>query len=874
MPPRTHRRRTAMALAVAFALLLAAGGCGQPNGAPPPGGPVVTPPPPGGAPPPPSPPTATRAWSDPGGWPGGALPQAGDVVTIPHGSRVLLDVDPPPLGGLMLHGDLVFDDRDLALTSDWIMVHGGLYVGSAAAPFAHRATITLAGAPTGSDVLGMDMGEKLLGVMGGVLALVGHVSGPSWTRLADDAPPGTTTLRVEDATGWEVGDRIVVTSTDFEAWSGPQGDPAARDAQVEERTVTGVDGDVLTIDAPLAYHHVGRSETIGGIVVDGRAEVARLDRRIVIQGDEASAVPGSDRFGFGGHVMAMGASRLYLHGVEFRRMGQRGLLGRYPVHWHLMGDAPAGNALVGSSVHGSFNRCVTIHGTNGLWIADTVAYDATGHCFFLEDGAETRNVLYRNLALMIRRPAPEHALLASDLHGLGPAGFWVTNPANDLVGNVAASSQGTGFWYALPTHPTGPSYDLFGGADVHPRRTPLGAFRGNVAHSNGSTGLHVDDGPTPDTSAIQVAPYRPRSVPADAGSAPVTAVFEDFVAFKHRRAGAWFRGDHTVLRGGALFDNAVGVTFASRASGADRVAFVGETSNVGTPRAWEATGEGGRALPRYWHPSYAIRGFELYDGDVWVRDARFAAFEPNAVRTASALAYLDFTAFPVSPRNAASGLTFAAGTNRVHHATRSPTTGEPADGYRSAVFRDDDGSVTGTAGAFVVPDDAFLLAAGCALRPAWNARVCPGTYASLTFDDVQGPGGLAPVTLRRADGPEHVLLGMPGAHRVFRTLLRPAYAYAATWSGTSDRLRVILQDVAPGDAMLVSLPWTGAAPYAYRDWWVDDRALLGAYPSPEALAAAPGAGYHFDGERLHLRLVVQSGRDYAQVELCRARGCP
>jgi hypothetical protein len=774
----------------------------------------------------------------------------------------------------MIHGDLVFDDRDLALTSAWIMIHGSLHVGSAAAPFVHRATITLTGAPTGTDVLDMGMGEKLIGVMGGVLALVGHAPGPSWTRLVDHAPPGSTTLQVEDATGWEVGDRIVVASTDFEAWSGPQGSPASRDAQVEARTIAAVDGDVLTIDAPLGYGHVGRSETIGGIVVDGRAEVARLDRRIVIQGDEASAVPGSDRFGFGGHVMAMGSSRLYLQGVELRRMGQQGIMGRYPVHWHLMGDAPEGNAMVGASVHGSFQRCVTIHGTNGVWIEDTVAYDATGHCYFIEDGAETGNVLYGNLALMIRRPAPEHALLASDLHGLGPAGFWVTNPANDLIGNVAASSQGTGFWYALPPHPTGPSNALFGGADVHPRRTPLGAFRGNVAHSNGSTGLHVDDGPTLDASAIEVAAYRPRAVPADAQSAPVTAVFEDFVAYKHRRAGAWFRGDHAVLRGGVLFDNAVGVTFASRASGAEGVAFVGETSNVGSPRSWEATGEGGRSLPRFWHPEFAIRGFEFYDGDVWVRDARFAAFEPNALRSASALAYLDFTAFPVSPRNAASGLVFASGTNRVHHASRAPEPGEPADGYRSAAFRDDDGSVTGTAGAYVVPDAPFMLAAGCTLRPAWNARVCPGPYASLTFDDVQGPGGLAPVTLTRTDGPEHVLLGMPGAQRVFRTLLRTEMAYAATWSGASDRMRVILQDVAPGDALLVSLPWAGDVPFAYRDWWIDDRALLTAYASPAALAAAEGAGYHHDGERLHLRLAVQPGRDYAQVELCRWHGCP
>jgi len=40
---------------------------------------------------------------------------------------------------------------------------------------------------------------------------------------------------------------------------------------------------------------------------------------------------------------------------------------------------------------------VTIHGTNGVYIYGNVAFDVHGHCFYLEDGAEERNVLERNL---------------------------------------------------------------------------------------------------------------------------------------------------------------------------------------------------------------------------------------------------------------------------------------------------------------------------------------------------------------------------------------------------------------------------------------------------------------------------------------------
>ena len=94
-----------------------------------------------------------------------------------------------------------------------------------------------------------------------------------------------------------------------------------------------------------------------------QAEVALLSRRIVIAGDAAdspptdvspavctdtastlgqTAIPCADSYltGYGGHVMAEGeAATLRLAGVELTRMGQTNVLGRYPVHMHLMGAA-------------------------------------------------------------------------------------------------------------------------------------------------------------------------------------------------------------------------------------------------------------------------------------------------------------------------------------------------------------------------------------------------------------------------------------------------------------------------------------------------------------------------------------------------------
>src|SRR5215467_2483039 len=83
-------------------------------------------------------------WSDPATWPGGKVPAAGDHVTIEKGKDVLLDVSPPALGGMHIEGKLTFADKaDIELTTEWIMIHGELAIGTEAKPYMHNATITL-----------------------------------------------------------------------------------------------------------------------------------------------------------------------------------------------------------------------------------------------------------------------------------------------------------------------------------------------------------------------------------------------------------------------------------------------------------------------------------------------------------------------------------------------------------------------------------------------------------------------------------------------------------------------------------------------------------------------------------------------------------
>ncbi len=84
---------------------------------------------------------------------------------IAGGKEVVLDVSPPALGGVTIDGKLSFADKsDLELTTEWVMVHGELEVGTEARPFTHKATITLTDNVKDEEVMGMgDRGHHALG---------------------------------------------------------------------------------------------------------------------------------------------------------------------------------------------------------------------------------------------------------------------------------------------------------------------------------------------------------------------------------------------------------------------------------------------------------------------------------------------------------------------------------------------------------------------------------------------------------------------------------------------------------------------------------------------------------------------------------------
>ena len=300
--------------------------------------------------PPASPRVSARAmrWSDPAAWPGGVVPGEGAEVTIARGMDLVLDVDPPALRSLTIDGKLSFsDDLDIGLETEWIYVRQGeLQIGSEARPHTRNAVITLTNTVPDENI--NTMGDRGIMLMGGTLSLHGDREN-AWTKLAETAAAGTTRIEVLDASGWRRGDEIVLASTDF--------DPR----QAERRTVTAISGNAITLDRALEYMHFGQI-TFG---VDERGEVGLLTRNIRIQASDDA-----ETSYFGGHIMAMPGSQVQVSGVELTRMGQHMNLARYPMHWHLLGEGQ-GQYIQNSSIHDTYSRCVTVHGTNNVRVETT-----------------------------------------------------------------------------------------------------------------------------------------------------------------------------------------------------------------------------------------------------------------------------------------------------------------------------------------------------------------------------------------------------------------------------------------------------------------------------------------------------------------------
>jgi hypothetical protein len=689
-------------------------------------------------------------WSDPATWPNQKVPAAGEKVEIASGKTVILDVSPPALGGVTINGKLSFaNNADHELTTEWVMLHGELAIGTEEAPHKRKATITLTDNVKGEDVMG-GMGDRGIMISGGTLNLHGDRTN-TWTKLSKTAEAGGNSIEVLNASGWEVGDEIVLASTDY--------DPR----QAERRTISAIRGNKITLDKKLDHMHFGKVT----FDVDERGEVANLTRNIKIQ-----ASPDAEQSYFGGHIMAMPGSKMYVSGVELNRMGQHMTLARYPIHWHLAGDAK-GQYIRNAAIHDTFNRCVTVHGTHNLRVENNVTHNTVGHCFFLEDGIETGNQFVRNLAIQtkchpIKKCVPtnlaangendytyENRLAVRQISFSGKdtllpsdntvASYWITNPDNTFIDNVAAGSDENGFWLSLPEHPNGQFLGTEISKNTWPRRTKLREFRGNVAHSNFDGFMFDRNINVDNTFGLAGNTYLPKENPADPNSRSLETHFEDLITYKNRNGGFWGRGELFVVRNLKTADNAIGFTMSSGAFGREaftsRVVdslFVGETENIGNPVTPEEKAYG-RSLPKRLIPDFPIHGYQYYDYRVDVANTTFVNYQDNARRESGALSWLLFTSSGVTTENTIKGAKYV-NAKPVHfprYDIRFDNDNRGGSAYRTLAIHDLDGTTSGVTDSYILLHDGEFDSPvtddTCRIQPTWNASVCSGDVGRLYF---------------------------------------------------------------------------------------------------------------------------------------------
>jgi cell migration-inducing and hyaluronan-binding protein len=154
----------------------------------------------------------------------------------------------------------------------------------------------------------------------------------------------------------------------------------------------------------------------------------------------------------------------------------------------------------------------------------------------------------------------------------------------------------------------------------------------------------------------------------------------------------------------------------------------------------------GRSLPEPELADFPIRGYEFYDYHHELDNDTFVNFEDNATRKTGAISYLLYTSFGMSSNNTI---------QRAKFINAKPVYFPPMEykwsnddygngSYRTSVFNDKDGSVSGAPNSYIVINGGIASDEGCEMKPTWNAAVCKGDIGRMTVGAGGGGRGAGP----------------------------------------------------------------------------------------------------------------------------------
>lgn len=367
-------------------------------------------------------------WEDPSIWSAGRVPTKDDLtvvsaltdVTVTQGTTGLCSVEGSlsvaPGGTLDAWGSVTVDmqgafsmvtsSHTQTCTLSFHVANDRLFTGNV-------------GPPPDPTMPGYFPNDTGLWAMGGRIDWRGPPV-TSWVE-ASSVANGNATLTTAPQ-GWQPGDQLVLANPD---------------GSYVTASVISVSGTSLTytVVAPFTgtpYYNWDRSLTVNPII-------ANRTRRVVVQSADVREGDPNHR----AHCAWMGDGAVRCDYVEFRDLGPRAKLGRYPAHFH-QGHYEPGSHLLGCSFHSTISdpgsRFVSVHDTTTpVLITDCVGFFCRGHGYFNETKKTVGHTYARNLSIGVQ----DGEELTVEGQNNGTHHFW-THAGNIVQDNMAIGGTALG----------------------------------------------------------------------------------------------------------------------------------------------------------------------------------------------------------------------------------------------------------------------------------------------------------------------------------------------------------------------------------------------------------------------------------------------
>ena len=300
--------------------------------------------------------------------------------------------------------------------------------------------------------------------------------------------------------GWKVGDRIGVAPTESQSKGIGQ-----------TFTITHIASDRTVLwDGPSQYTH--KADFIPSLLPDDTmppilmsAEIINLSRNIVITRDDFENIPCDPDVKdpadgcmcndyrrtctVGLHTLMAKTGTLRVSNTRVENCGQRGILGKYCLHFHKLEDCP--NCLLsGNAIESSQQRGIVIHDTHRSLVERNVLWNVRVAGIYVEDGNEMYNSLEYNVVicpLPLDDPVHQGCTIPGTERGgsddrRNQASFYLVGSTNDLLGNRAASSHNGMYADA--------SADGEARGKLCDHQTAIGRWEGNTFHGHARFGTY------------------------------------------------------------------------------------------------------------------------------------------------------------------------------------------------------------------------------------------------------------------------------------------------------------------------------------------------------------------------------------------------